>query len=398
MRARRCLLLICVSLAVSLIAQAPASAAPARWKKRVDSLVGNQPMSVVVSLDGNSLYRHKDWVSRPPASNEKLLLSMALLKRVGADTTIPTRLFATRHIGADGALNGNLWIVGHGDPEIDAHDMADLARMLVDAGVERVRGRVFGATGPFARDWWARGWRAYFPDVYIALPTALTFRANEGAGGRHLRDPERLAARALTKKLESRGISVTGKAGLGSAPNGLVALATIRSDSLQTIMRRMNLVSSNFRAEVLGKLLGARRLGSPGTIAKGARVIEGFAGAQGVRVVANDASGLSYANRVSAEGIVRMLRVAERAPWGDELRSTLPAGGEGTLDDRLEAVTLRAKTGTLIDVSALSGWVWLEREDAWAAFSIMSSGMDEDRAKSIENKIVKVVAANAARR
>jgi serine-type D-Ala-D-Ala carboxypeptidase/endopeptidase (penicillin-binding protein 4) len=163
-------------------------------------------------------------------------------------------------------------------------------------------------------------------------------------------------------------------------------------------VRRMNVVSSNFRAEVLGKLLGARRLGSPGTIAKGARVIEGFAGSRGVRVVAHDASGLSYDNRVSAEGIVSLLRAAERAPWGGVLRSTLPAGGEGTLEDRLEAVTVRAKTGTLIDVSALSGWVWLEREDAWAAFSILSSGMNADLAKSIENKVVRLVAANATHR
>jgi serine-type D-Ala-D-Ala carboxypeptidase/endopeptidase (penicillin-binding protein 4) len=127
-------------------------------------------------------------------------------------------------------------------------------------------------------------------------------------------------------------------------------------------------------------------------------VIEGFADARGVRIIAHDASGLSYDNRASTEGIARMLRVAERAPWGEVLRGTLAAGGEGTLKDRLETVTVRAKTGTLIDASALSGWVWLEREDAWAAFSILSSGIDEDRAKSIENKIVRVVAATATRR
>ena len=398
MRARRFLFAICMGVSATLFAQTPAVAAPPRWVQRVDSLVGDLPISVAISLDGDRLYRHQDWVRRPPASNEKLLLSMALLKRIGADTTIPTRMFATERVGADDVLDGNLWIVGHGDPEIDAHDMADLSRSLVDAGVDRVRGRVFGATGPFARDWWAPGWRDYFPDVYIALPTALTFRFNEGAGGRHLRDPERLAAKALTKKLEARGIEVTGRPGLGSPPPGLVSMATVRSDPLATIMRRMNLVSSNFRAEVLGKLLGATRLGSPGTIAKGARVIEGFADAQGVRLEAHDGSGLSYDNRVSADGVVEMLRVAEQAPWGDALRGTLPAGGEGTLEDRLQTVTVRAKTGTLIEVSALSGWVWLEREDAWAAFSILSSGMNTDHAKSIENRIVRVVAANAAPR
>ena len=398
MRARRFLFAICMGVSATLFAQTPAVAAPPRWVQRVDSLVGDLPISVAISLDGDRLYRHQDWVRRPPASNEKLLLSMALLKRIGGGMTIPTRLFATERMGADDVLDGNLWIVGHGDPEIDAHDMADLSRSLVDAGVDRVRGRVFGATGPFARDWWAPGWRDYFPDVYIALPTALTFRFNEGAGGRHLRDPERLAAKALTKKLEARGIEVTGRPGLGSPPPGLVSMATVRSDPLATIMRRMNLVSSNFRAEVLGKLLGAKRLGSPGTIAKGARVIEGFADAQGVRLEAHDGSGLSYDNRVSADGVVEMLRVAEQAPWGDMLRGTLPAGGEGTLEDRLQTVTVRAKTGTLIEVSALSGWVWLEREDAWAAFSILSSGMNTDHAKSIENRIVRVVPANAAPR
>ena len=398
MRLPRFLFAICLSFTVALFLHAHALAGPPRWVHRVDSLVGDRPVSVTIALGGETLYAHRDWVARPPASNEKLLLSMALLRRLGSDATIASKLFATERVGADGVLQGNLWIVGHGDPEIDALDMAELARALVDDGVERVRGRVFAGTGPFGRDWWAPGWRDYFPDVYIALPTALTYRFNEAAGGRHLRDPERLAARALTKKLEARDIEVSGRPGSGSTPQGLVALARIESDPLSAIMQRMNLVSSNFRAEVLGKMLGARRLGSPGTIAKGARVIEGFAASHGVHVVAHDSSGLSYDNRVSAEGIVDMLRVAEKAPWGEVLRGTLPAGGEGTLQGRLETVTVRAKTGTLIDISALSGWIWLEREGAWAAFSILSSGMDEDRAKSIENKIVRVVAANAARR
>lgn len=394
---------ISVALAVVLglivgLGAAPVGAVPPKWVQRVDSLVDDRPISVAIALDGERLYRHDDWVRRPPASNEKLLLSMTLLKRFSPGTTIATRVLATEPVGADGVLDGDLWIVGHGDPEVGARDMAELARALVRDGVERIRGRVAGATGPFARDWWAPGWRDYFPRVYIALPTALTFRANERAGGRHVTDPERLAARALTKKLEARGIEVSGKAHSGKAPGGLVALASIDSDPLTDIMRRMNVVSSNFRAEVLGKMLGAQQLGAPGTIAKGARAIEGFAAAQGVRVQAHDASGLSYDNRVSARGMLAMLRAAERAPWGDTLRQTLPQGGEGTLEDRLETVTVRAKTGTLIEVSALSGWVWLEREDAWAAFSILSSRMGTDLAKSIENRIVRVVAANAARR
>jgi D-alanyl-D-alanine carboxypeptidase/D-alanyl-D-alanine-endopeptidase (penicillin-binding protein 4) len=159
-------------------------------------------------------------------------------------------------------------------------------------------------------------------------------------------------------------------------------------------MRRMNVFSSNFRAEVFGKFLGARS-GGRGTIARGARAIEAFTSAHGVTVDANDGSGLSYANRVDTEGIVDLLRAAEASPWGETLRGTLAKGGQGTLKGRLGDVKIRAKTGTLTDISALSGWVWLEREDAWAEFSILSTGMTKTRSVQIENAIVRVVSANA---
>src|SRR5215207_4047187 len=180
MRATRSSFIACVGVAVVVLTQAPASAAPPWWERRIDALVAGHPMSVAVALDGDPLYAHKDWVARPPASNEKLLLSIALLKRLGPDVTIPTRVFATEPVGDHGVLTGDLWVVGHGDPETDAGDMAD---------------------------------------------------------------PERLAARSLTKKLEARGVEVTKKAGLGSPPGGLEPLASLRSDPLQEIMRRMNLIS-----------------------------------------------------------------------------------------------------------------------------------------------------------
>ena len=141
---------------------------------------------MAISLDGDAL-SHQDWVAGHRL-NEKLLLSMALLKRIGADTTISTRVFATETRGRRRGAHGNLWIVGHGDPEIDAPDMADLPRIPA-TGVERVRGRVSARRGRSRATGGRPGWRDYFPDVYIALPTALTFRFNEGAGGRHLRDP-----------------------------------------------------------------------------------------------------------------------------------------------------------------------------------------------------------------
>ena len=374
---------------------APEPGAPPKWIQRVDSVVEGEPVSVEIAYGGQVLYRHKDWVARPPASNEKLLLSLAMLDRLPPSTTVPLRALSAR-APVDGVIDGDVWIVGHGDPETGVGDMRDLAEAIAATGVRRIRGHVYGATGPFGRDWFAPGWKDYFPKYYIALPTALTFEGNIGPTGRHIGDPERRAAGSLTAQLEHAGVRVTRKPGLGLAPSKLKGLATVRSDPLVAMMKRMNTDSRNFYAEVFGKLLGARRSGSPGTIAKGARAIEAFAAAHGVALVANDGSGLSYANRVSVTGVVELLEYAETQPWGETLRETLPKGGQGTLVGRFTDVRLRAKTGTLDEVSALSGWVWLERIGDWAEFSILSRGITKTHSMQIENAIVGVVNANAA--
>ena len=107
---------------------------------------------------------------------------------------------------------------------------------------------------------------------------------------------------------------------------------------------------------------------------------------------AKDGSGLSYANRVSPRGLVRLLgHVEETAPYYAALRRGLPAAGQGTLEDRLGGVRLRAKTGSLDGVSALSGWVRLKRTGSWAEFSILSGGMPYYTAKGVEDRIMRVL-------
>jgi D-alanyl-D-alanine carboxypeptidase/D-alanyl-D-alanine-endopeptidase (penicillin-binding protein 4) len=153
----------------------------------------------------------------------------------------------------------------------------------------------------------------------------------------------------------------------------------------------MDVDSINFDAEVLGKLLGAETSGT-GSIAAGAAAIDAFTAANGAPSFEHhDASGLSYSNHVTTQGMVHLLFAADDEPWVTRLRRALPTGGQGTLEERLGHLRVRAKTGTLTDVSALSGWVWSDRADAWVEFSILSTGLSKDEAVRIEDAVVRIV-------
>jgi D-alanyl-D-alanine carboxypeptidase/D-alanyl-D-alanine-endopeptidase (penicillin-binding protein 4) len=354
----------------------------ARWMHRIDEAIGHHAVSVSVGDEDEYLYRRADQTARTPASNTKLLLAMAALDVFGADHRIVTRVSADEVAG--GIVEGDLWILGRGDPLIRRSSLADLADAIVAAGVTRVQGSVMGSTSYFLRDWGAPGWNEVARD-YVNRPTALTFEGN------HDPDPEREAARALTKQLEQRGVRVAGDPGTGAAPGGIDEIATIESKPLRVLLARMLRPSWNFGAEVLGKALGAETQGPPGTIAKGARTIQAWVNDHGADFALFDNSGLSYDNRVTAAGIVRLLWAAEDAPWGEQLRKALPTGGQGTLEDRLHGVQVRAKTGTLTDISALSGWVWSEHREAWLEFSILCAGMSKPDASAIEDRIVRLL-------
>jgi serine-type D-Ala-D-Ala carboxypeptidase/endopeptidase (penicillin-binding protein 4) len=371
------------ALAVVILAALAPGTAPVAAAD-LEGILPRGEVSVAVAARGRMLLGHQATQRRTPASVQKLLLSMALFDEFGPDHRLATRILTS----TDGGVADDLWIVGGGDPTIvtgrgDATHtgVGTIARRIQRAGVESVRGALVLDTSTLAGDWHARGWQPWSRS-FANRATALALGGNPGA------HPPLAFGRALTAALERSDVAIGGQPRLGRAPENARRIATVRSAPLSALVSRMNATSSNFYAEMLGKVLGRRVIGGPGTMAKGARAIERFAAGRGVKVAAHDSSGLSYANRVSARGVVTLLEHARREPWGQALRASLPQPGRGTLAGRLSGLSVRAKTGTLWNgSSALAGWVTL-RGGAEAEFAILARGTS----KSVEDAIVRFIA------
>ncbi len=119
-----------------------------------------------------------------PASNMKTVTLAVAAERLGWDFTYETRLLAAGRIDA-GRLDGDLLVIGSGDPSIVTADgmsdrlFDDWAAKLKAAGVQSVNGRVIGDDNTFDDEELGFGWSwDDLPDDYAAGVSALQFNEN----------------------------------------------------------------------------------------------------------------------------------------------------------------------------------------------------------------------------
>jgi D-alanyl-D-alanine carboxypeptidase/D-alanyl-D-alanine-endopeptidase (penicillin-binding protein 4) len=217
----------------------------------------------------------------------------------------------------------------------------------------------------------------------IAVDGAIPSGSRPVAVARKVDDPAAYFGETLKRLLELRGVRV-GRVRAGAAPEDAKPLWTGESESLAEIVRRLNKTSNNFVAEQLVKALGAEARGAPGSWAAGIDAVEGYLEEVGLprgSFVMRNGSGLNDANRFSARQAVALLRsMARRFPIGADFVASLPvAARDGTIRSRMggteAAGRLRAKTGTLGNVTSLSGLVETA-EHRLVAFAIIVNDLD----------------------
>ena len=389
---RRAFLLLAMAFAIGLIAAFAAASALAGTcdTMRERLLRGGGPSSGLLVVDtesGQVLCRRAANRARPLASNMKMFTTATALAQFGPDYRIPTKVFATGTLDAEGTLHGDLYLQGGGDPVLGTPAFYDryfgglgtnlfaLKPQIARAGIESVTGRLYADDTVFDR---LRGVAdsGYATSSEIGPLSGLAFNAGftSPSLASFSSDPAKLAAAKLARSLRGAGIDVPTQVALAPTPLNAKQVAIVRSPSLDQIANTTNVYSVNFLAEMLIKLIGAR-FGGAGTTSAGGSVVAEFARQHGSGVHPVDGSGLTRSNSGSPQQVVDFLLGMREVEVGEEFIQDLAlTGREGTVASRTEGTAAygrcRTKTGTLTGVSNLSGYCF-NRSGRIIAFSIL---------------------------
>lgn len=178
--------------------------------------------------------------------------------------------------------------------------------------------------------------------------------------------------RALWKEL---GGSFAGRVRDGEVPAAAMPLLVHESPPLAEAVRDVNKWSNNVMARQLFLSLAPTRPATPE--AARSRIGEWLQRNGVGGVIIDNGAGLSRDERISAEGMGRLLLAAWKSPVMPELMSSLPiAGVDGTLKKRLgeSAAAGRAhlKTGYIEGVRAIAGYVQDRSGQRWVVVGILN--------------------------
>lgn len=396
------------------------SAAPAERLIAAAGLSGKVGFAVADARTGAMLETHNPLLQLPPASTAKALTAAYARDALGGGYRFSTRLLGTGGL-SNGRLNGDLILVGGGDPTLDTERLAALAGALKSAGVREVSGRFLYYDGAFPQlrqidasqpdhvgynpsisglnlnynrvhfEWRkaAQGWNIamdaragkYRPGVAMAqmkivqrsTPVytyadkggadhwTVAARALGGDGSRWLpvRKPGLYTAEVFGTLARSHGIVLRAPKRAAGLPAGTAQIAAINSAPLDDILRGMLKYSTNLTAEAVGIAASSARSRRPATLKASAGQMSDWARdhLNAGRARLVDHSGLGAASRISASEMVRALAAMGPDHPVRGLMKEVSIRDDDGNPIKGHPVQIRAKTGTLNFVSALAGYV-----------------------------------------
>jgi serine-type D-Ala-D-Ala carboxypeptidase/endopeptidase (penicillin-binding protein 4) len=173
-------LVVAFALCVTLVAPAQAVRRKS-LAQRIEKVLADPELArgywgieVTSLITGKMLYEQNAEKLFTPASNTKLFTTAAALALIGPDYTFKTSVETTAILDTHGRLNGDLVLVGRGDPNLSGRELPydlrtqrndhpikvleDLADSLVQKGLKYVDGDIVADDSYFAFERYGEGW------------------------------------------------------------------------------------------------------------------------------------------------------------------------------------------------------------------------------------------------
>ncbi|APX13568.1 D-alanyl-D-alanine carboxypeptidase/D-alanyl-D-alanine endopeptidase [Tateyamaria omphalii] len=397
-------------------------------------LGGRVCYAVADARTGTKLEGENAKIGTPPASVAKAITALYALSVLGATHRFTTRVVATGGVSG-GVVQGDLVLVGGGDPTLDTNALAALAAALKAKGIREVRGDFKVADGMFPQvptidtgqpdhvgyspalsgialnfnrvhfEWRRQGGQyavsmdarsdRYRPDVAMARMAVSERRApvytyadggrtdnwtvargalgNGGARWLPVRKPALYAGDVFQTLARSQGMVLKNPQVVSRTPQG-TTLASHQSGDLRTILRDMLRFSTNITAEMVGMAATVKRSGRPASLRASATEMNRWArAALGTSSMRLvDHSGLGDASKMTADDMVLALVRARQNNVLRPILKPIPMLDAQRRAIRNHPVEVHAKTGTLNFVSGLAGYM-TARDGTEMAFAIFAA-------------------------
>ncbi len=288
---------------------------------------------------GKSLFRYNSQKMFIPASNNKILSSLAALTLLGKDFRFKTEFYLGGGIHS-GAGYGSLYVKGYGDPTVDLKAINKIAREIKALGINEINGGISIDASYFDNNYYGPGWekdwigKSYCPPItavsfnYNTVKLKVSASAVQGLPAQITTDPSPFPFRisnmvsTSTKKsgvsakfdaenhirlsgfvhpkrrsetleisvpdpllyfgsmmksvFAKNGIKIKGEIKREKVPKWAGLIFTHYSKPLETVLKEYNKESINIIGDSIIKTLAAEFMGTPGTWENGSYVIKNY--------------------------------------------------------------------------------------------------------------------------
>ena len=373
---------------------------------------GGEYAIAIADAAGNVIAEHALDKSYTPASTMKTLTAYAVATTLDMGETLDTQTYLEQREDGTSRLvlkgNGDMLLGAGASDSSHINGRAGLGTLAAStAQALRQRG-ITSVTlvyddSLFGNDRWPNGIAELDSDhVYYAPTSSMAVDGGRNWNGAGPADPDmfstypalstqpaREAAQVFAQRLAEQGIAVNSSVEQGTVPEGTSSIAAVRSASLNEIMAFMLRHSDNSLAEEFGRLL-ALHLGADNSPAGAVRSVEQVLVQQGVStegLIMLNCSGLSEEAKLTARTLLEVQQRNLTSGAGAAAAEGLSVVGfVGTAANRLnddnEAGLIRVKTGSLGDVTSMTGNVSRHNGGALSFAVIVNNPDDFEAAKS----------------